>query len=377
MYTLQNVLGKGTYTKVFASIKGEKYIAVKKISINKKEGLDTWMVRELEIMRYVNHPNVCKSNNIVYVKGTTPHILIEMDRYESSLDKTIIPTNLILSVVKDIASGLGYLHFNNIAHRDLKPGNVMLTKDNRAVIIDFNLAKVVLGDTHTPDICTMIYSSPEMLESKNYDPFTHDVWSFGTIVLELISKSGHPYNKDRQLRVIQKQKSFLLEKSHNQQCVRDIVKDPFKSEEFKSLIDVVNLALVSKKTRPRINPILKVLGISPKFEGIPEAETPHIVGSLLAKISKLIKAFFNQYDLSGADYAINLFCRFMKNKKGLNAALIAAVACLLVIKSIHNIDMCLENKENEEPFEIFGVKSDDVKKLEMEIIVDVDYRIMI
>lgn len=376
MYKLGKKIGNGTYTKVFEALKGEVPIAIKKIKINKTEGMDNWMIRELEIMRYTNHPNVCKANRIEYLKGPDPTILIEMDKYVSSLDKTILEPNLITSVIKDIACGLGYLHANNISHRDLKPSNIMLTKDNNAVIIDFNLAKLVLNDTHTPDICTMLYSSPEMLKSRNYNPFTHDVWSFGTIVFELIT-GGHPFNKDRQLRVIQKQKAFILEKQLVPDLVHKTVKSTFQTEEFKPLVDIVNIALVSRKTRPRMPSILKILGISQKFECIDEAPAPHINGSLLSKVSKLVKKFFEEYELSGADYAINLFCRFMNGKKGLDGSLVAATSSLLVIKDLHNIDMCLTSDDNPEPFEIFGVKVGDVKKFEMNIIVDVDYRILI
>ena len=94
-----------------------------------------------------------------------------------------------------IADGLAAAHAAGITHRDLKPGNVLLTRDGRAKLLDFGLAKLdsVLGHeaTHTLTdpgtiVGTVGYMSPEQV---NGQPTDHraDIFSFGIVLYELLS----------------------------------------------------------------------------------------------------------------------------------------------------------------------------------------------
>ena len=90
--------------------------------------------------------------------------------------------------MKQILSGIGYLHQNWIMHRDLKPGNMVMTTGGVIKLIDFNSAKIY-GDSpnreHSKGVTTCWYRSPEQLfSSKFYGPST-DIWSLGCIFAEL------------------------------------------------------------------------------------------------------------------------------------------------------------------------------------------------
>lgn len=97
----------------------------------------------------------------------------------------------IKCIMRQIFEGLGYLHSNWIMHRDLKPGNMVITSTGVIKIIDFNSAKIYGSPNrnHSKQITTICYRSPEQLfSSKFYGPST-DIWSAGCIFGELFLRS--------------------------------------------------------------------------------------------------------------------------------------------------------------------------------------------
>lgn len=102
-----------------------------------------------------------------------------------------------LNLFLDIVSGLQYIHKKGIMHRDLKPPNILIDKDNRAKIGDFGLArkcKISPAD-ETPDndltqnVGTYLYVAPEVRNSTVYDKKA-DMYSLGMILFEMYHKMG-------------------------------------------------------------------------------------------------------------------------------------------------------------------------------------------
>jgi serine/threonine-protein kinase len=92
-----------------------------------------------------------------------------------------------VDIARQIAQGLGYAHRHGVIHRDIKPGNVIVTAEGVAKIIDFGLAKLpemtmTLGYVKG----TPAYMSPEQAVGKEID-FRSDIWSLGAITYEMVT----------------------------------------------------------------------------------------------------------------------------------------------------------------------------------------------
>jgi len=96
-----------------------------------------------------------------------------------------------LHILSDIASGMSYLHEDRespIMHRDLKPGNILLTSDLTAKVTDFGLSKLTdssHNSSRTSQIGTLLYMAPEILLGEYYDE-TCDVFSYSIIMWQLL-----------------------------------------------------------------------------------------------------------------------------------------------------------------------------------------------
>ena len=93
----------------------------------------------------------------------------------------------IQQYMQQIISGIKYLIENNILHRDIKPQNILLTKDNVIKIADFGFARYFKGNDMIETLCgSPLYMAPEIMRDKKY---THkaDLWSVGVIMYEMLT----------------------------------------------------------------------------------------------------------------------------------------------------------------------------------------------
>jgi eukaryotic-like serine/threonine-protein kinase len=162
--------------------------------------------REAQVLASLNHPNIAHIYGLEE-SGETRCIVMELVEGETLQERIHggpIPVDESLTIAKQIAEALEAAHEKGVIHRDLKPGNVMLTGDGRVKVLDFGLAKAYdanpsnPGMSNSPTIASMAatnagiimgtagYMSPEQARGKNVDRRA-DIWAFGAVLYEMLT----------------------------------------------------------------------------------------------------------------------------------------------------------------------------------------------
>jgi serine/threonine protein kinase len=164
--------------------------------------------REAKTVSSLSHPHICTLFDVGR-HAETEYLVMELVDGESlaqRLERGPLPTSEVLRLGAQIADALGRAHRAGVVHRDLKPGNVMLSKGG-AKLMDFGLARAVVEPVATPSgesatllmqsptaarpltaqgtiIGTFQYMSPEQLEGKDADRRS-DLWALGCVLYEM------------------------------------------------------------------------------------------------------------------------------------------------------------------------------------------------
>jgi Tol biopolymer transport system component len=176
--------------------------------------------REAQAVAALNHPGIVTIHSVEEHDG---HLFLTMELLDGgplseSIPKGGLPLQKLLRIAIEVADAMAAAQQRGITHRDLKPGNIMLTAQGRAKVLDFGLAKVHdataggAGDDMTrmsstsevtgegKIIGTVAYMSPEQAEGKPVDPRS-DIFSLG-VVLHEMATGGRPFKGDTNVSIL-------------------------------------------------------------------------------------------------------------------------------------------------------------------------------
>ena len=203
----EEAIGQGGYAIVhLAKLKatGEE-LAIKELkAANLKPKTVGYLKREIDSMLHLNHPNLLKLAGVTVTQpfciatGFLPNGDL-LDILHGKNEKKMKQPMLLSQVAVDVARGLEYLHANHMVHRDLKPPNILMNKDWRAVICDFGLARYI-GPNMTIELGTVQWMAPELLKpGSKYDGCV-DVYAYGILLWELYTQLM-PYTNMKLLQI--------------------------------------------------------------------------------------------------------------------------------------------------------------------------------
>src|SRR5258708_2207585 len=177
--------------------------------------------REAQVLASLNHSNIAHIYGLEEFGEMRCIVmeLVEGETLQARLQRGPVPVDEALAIAKQIAEALDAAHEKGVVHRDLKPGNVMLTTEGKVKVLDFGLAKAMSGanasatarsrqgiDSSQPKaslsnaptmasmgatnagviLGTAAYMSPEQARGKPVDKRT-DIWAFGCVLYELLT----------------------------------------------------------------------------------------------------------------------------------------------------------------------------------------------
>ena len=308
-FSILSIIGHGTFGVVYRA-KEEKtgeIFAIKRVFQDKK-----YKNRELEILKELNHPNVINLKHYFYTKtekeGKEPEIFLNcvMDYFPQTLSR-ILSVNFQSRKQLDpfiaklyayqMMLSLKYLHSKGIAHRDIKPQNILVEpKTNKIKVCDFGSAKkLIQGQKSISYICSRFYRAPELIFGATDYTNQIDVWSMGCVISELVL--GRPMfpgatTSDQLVEIIR----ILGTPTKDDICSMN---PHFKDHKFPDVKPIPFEKLFKNRIIPEhfLDLLSKLLVYNPQIRLTPEKALEHAYFDEIKKIDKNHGGKYKEYDI--------------------------------------------------------------------------------
>ncbi|XP_042552130.1 sperm motility kinase 2B-like [Dipodomys spectabilis] len=191
LYDADEIIGAGCYGVVVKAYHRltDREVAVKMLE---KEGRLSLVENEVDILKTLHHPHVIRMYQVIEGEKYI-HLVLEMATRGNLLVWLIDLHRRLFEdearrFLKQIVSAVVYLHKNRIAHRDLKPDNILLDEHSNAKVGDLGLSvRIAPGQLLTEKCGAFIFRAPEMYLQQEYDGFKVDLWGLGTILFFMVT----------------------------------------------------------------------------------------------------------------------------------------------------------------------------------------------
>ena len=308
-FSILSIIGHGTFGVVYRA-KEEKtgeIFAIKRVFQDKK-----YKNRELEILKELNHPNVINLKHYFYTKtekeGKEPEIFLNcvMDYFPQTLSR-ILSVNFQSRKQLDpfiaklyayqMMLSLKYLHSKGIAHRDIKPQNILVEpKTNKIKVCDFGSAKkLIQGQKSISYICSRFYRAPELIFGATDYTNQIDVWSMGCVISELVL--GRPMfpgatTSDQLVEIIR----ILGTPTKDDICSMN---PHFKDHKFPDVKPIPFEKLFKNRIIPEhfLDLLSKLLVYNPQIRLTPEKALEHAYFNEIKKMDKNHGGKYKEYDI--------------------------------------------------------------------------------
>ncbi len=275
-YKIDTYISGGGFGEVYAGFNQhltEQRVVVKFFKrVQSREKFD----KEARILCQLDHPNINRVIDYLPDEGAAIVAFIDgIDGSQHLKTKGALPESLYLNVAKSMTKAIAYAHGKKIAHRDLKPGNILIDKNEHIFLIDFGIAKEIGGDaTKTAyTALTPMFAAPErQAGDKDYNPFISDIYEMGITLFNFATNSlpyRNPVNPNfgewggqEAEKLSPELRRVLLKATHP-----DPEKRYNSASDMADDFDKVNRAFKSKSTFPTKTVIVAILIMALGFSG--------------------------------------------------------------------------------------------------------------
>lgn len=209
-YELRSLIGRGGMAEVHLGFdtRLNRVVAIKRLrtDLARDSVFQARFRREAQSAASLNHPNIVavydtSEENLSLPDGRTvavPYIVMEYVEGHTVKDLlsdgTPVPIDEAVEIVSGVLAALEYSHARHLVHRDIKPGNIMLTNDGTVKVMDFGIARALTDSQATMTqtnavVGTAQYLSPEQARGEQVDARS-DLYSTGVVLFELLT--GRP-----------------------------------------------------------------------------------------------------------------------------------------------------------------------------------------
>lgn len=216
-YRLIELIGRGGMGEVYQAERADDHyhsrVAIKLVRVDHDASRVAWRFRsERQILAQLEHPNIARLIDGGATEEGVPYLVMELidgqpiDAYCEQNQLTVLQR---VRLFLQVCAAVSFAHQRLVVHRDLKPGNILVTSEGTVKLLDFGIAKLLETEpaTHGADavasdmtathvrVLTLEYASPEQVRG---DPITtaSDVYSLGVVLYRLLTGRS-PYREDK------------------------------------------------------------------------------------------------------------------------------------------------------------------------------------
>lgn len=209
-YRLMELIGRGGMGEVYQAERADDQyhsrVAIKLVRIDHDAGQVSWRFRsERQILAALEHPNIARLIDGGATDEGVPYLVMELvpgqpiDVYCDARDLSVTAR---VRLFLQVCAAVSFAHQRLVVHRDLKPGNILVTADGTVKLLDFGIAKLLeptptsttdVTETHVR-VMTLEYASPEQVRGDTITTAS-DVYSLGVVLYRLLTGRS-PYRED-------------------------------------------------------------------------------------------------------------------------------------------------------------------------------------
>ncbi|OHS99801.1 CAMK family protein kinase [Tritrichomonas foetus] len=263
-YRFDRVIGRGGYASVW-QVTSTRFnlIFVAKVVVPQKNNIErAWKSFDAEVQALLklDHANIIRlydhftENNLFF-------LILEMCSKGNLVDEIndcrVLKRVRLMSVTRQLLGAIKYAHSNKVAHRDIKPQNILFDDFGRVKLADFGIS-IFLNDGEDSIVrkfeCSPLFSAPEVLCGENHDIFKADIWSLG-ITLIYAATGTVPFRNHDKAKMIKDMRflNFNFTRKDIPEIIFQLIKkmvvyDPNKRISIDEAYDIFNSAPGSVST---------------------------------------------------------------------------------------------------------------------------------